>query len=315
MSSITSDFSRHCKKCGRELALASLACGYCHALVHAEELDRLASQAKEMEAKDEIHAAREQWMACLPLLPRTSKQAEWVRDHIRGLSLKADSAGGLRVEAVETNSTWSKKLTPLVTLVLFIAVYSAIDGLRFGGGFALLILVHEMGHFIDIKRRGLPADMPVFLPGLGAYVRWRAMGVSLQTRAAVSLAGPLAGWVGSAACAFLWWKTGDGLWAALARTNAWLNVLNLVPVWVLDGGQAVYALSKAERVGLLIAALALLAAAREPVFILVAVVAGARIFTKDSAVKPSPAITAYFVAVLALLALVLKVVPSQGAGM
>ncbi len=315
MSSIPSEFSRHCRKCGRELALASLACGQCHALVHAEELERLAAQAKEMEAKEEIHAAREQWMACLPLLPQTSQQAAWVREHVHELSLQADAAGALPVQTSEMESNWTKKLTPLVTLALFIAVYSAVEGLRFGGGFAVLILLHEMGHFVDIKRRGLPAEMPVFLPGLGAYVRWRALGVSLQTRAAVSLAGPLAGWIGSAACAFVWWKTGDGLWAALARTNAWLNILNLAPVWILDGGQAVYALSKVERVALLIASVILAVVAWEPTFMLVAVAAGVRVFTRDSATKSSPAITAYFVAVLALLALVMKVVPSQGAGM
>src|SRR6202050_2211738 len=106
--------------------------------------------------------------------------------------------------------------------------------MKFGSGFALLILIHEMGHFIDIKRRGLPADMPVFLPGLGAYVRWQAMGVSQETRSAVSLAGPLAGFFASLACAALWWQTHDPLWASLARSGAILNVLNLIPVWVLD---------------------------------------------------------------------------------
>jgi hypothetical protein len=60
---------------------------------------------------------------------------------------------------------------------------AARSGWAFGLGFAALILVHEMGHYIDITRRGLPADMPVFLPGLGAYVRWRALGVPDETRA------------------------------------------------------------------------------------------------------------------------------------
>jgi len=73
-----------------------------------------------------------------------------------------------------------------------VAFYWAVYGVKFGVGFAILILVHEMGHFVDIKRRGLPADMPVFLPGFGAYVRWTALGVSARTRAFVSLAGPLA---------------------------------------------------------------------------------------------------------------------------
>ena len=70
------------------------------------------------------------------------------------------------------------KLKFLLSFGTFIAFYWALFGLKFGVGFALLILVHEMGHFVAIKRRGLPADMPVFLPGFGAYVRWTALGVT-----------------------------------------------------------------------------------------------------------------------------------------
>ena len=100
----------------------------------------------------------------------------------------------------------------------------------------ILILVHEMGHYIDIKRRGLPADMPVFLPGLGAYVRWNALGVSTETRSFVSLAGPLAGCIGAAVCALVWIDTGESLWIGLASLTAIINLLNLIPVWILDGG-------------------------------------------------------------------------------
>src|SRR5262249_50987393 len=88
--------------------------------------------------------------------------------------------------------------------------------------------------------------MPVFFPGLGAYVRWQAMGVSLETRAAVALAGPLAGCLGAAVCGVIWYETHDGIWAALARTTAWLNVLNLIPIWIFDGAQAGRALRKTE---------------------------------------------------------------------
>jgi Zn-dependent protease len=192
--------------------------------------------------------------------------------------------------------------------------YWTLFGAKFGIGFAGLILIHEMGHFIDIKRRGLPAEMPVFLPGLGAYVRWQALGVSLQTRAAVSLAGPLAGWIASAACVLLWWRTGNGIWAALARAGAWLNVLNLIPVWLLDGGQAVLVLNKAERLVLLTACVALWLLMGENLFFLVALGAGWRLFTRDIPSEPSPATTAYFVGVLASLALVLKLIPGQGFG-
>jgi len=179
-------------------------------------------------------------------------------------------------------------------------------------GFDVLILVHEMGHFIDIKRRGLPAEMPVFLPGLGAYVRWQAMGVPLTTRAAVSLAGPLAGTIAAGGCALIWWQTGNGIWAALARASAWLNVINLTPVWVLDGGNAARALSKGERLIVLAVAASLGWVLHEPIFFAVAAGAAWRLFTKDIPPEPSPLTTAYFVAVLTCLGIIMWMMPGQG---
>jgi Zn-dependent protease len=206
------------------------------------------------------------------------------------------------------------KLKFIFSLFAFMGVYWALFGPAFGIGFAVLILVHEMGHYLDIRRRGLPADMPVFLPGLGAYVRWTALGVTRQTRAAVSLAGPLAGFLGAAVCAALWYRTGYGLWAALARVSAGLNILNLTPVWILDGGQAANALSKAERFVLLAVCLLFWLLLGEGIFFLVAAGVVYRLFTKDLPPQPSPAIAAYFVGVLASLALVLWLMPGQGLG-
>src|SRR5262249_26745280 len=152
--------------------------------------------------------------------------------------------------------------------------------------FAIQILVHELGHFIDIRRRGLPADLPVFLPGFGAFVRWQAMGVPLTTRAAVSLAGPFAGFMGAAVCAAMWFRSGDPLWAALARSGAWLNLLNLIPVWALDGGHACLALTRSQRGFLLITSLILLLFVGEGMFLLIALGATWRLFTKDQPELP-----------------------------
>jgi len=203
------------------------------------------------------------------------------------------------------------KLKFLLSLAAFVAVYWAIWGPKFGVGFAVLILIHEMGHFIDVKRRGLPAEMPVFLPGLGAYVKWRAMGVSTATRAAVSLAGPLAGWIASVVCLAIWWKTGNSLWAALARVSAWLNAINLVPVWILDGGSAVTALTRVQRMVLLAAGVALWLTLGETVFLLVAAGAAFRLFTKDAPTESNPMIAAYYVTLVVCLGLVLHAVPGQ----
>jgi len=331
VSSFTPELIRNCKRCSHELAPGALVCDQCHALVYADKLDQLASEAKAMEAKGELLRARDHWLMGLPLLPRGSSQAAWIQNHALELNAAAQNS------APSNKSKWVKRLAPLgplaavlakgkllltillklkflLSLLAFVGIYWALWGPKFGIGFAVMILIHEMGHFIDVKRRGLPADMPVFLPGLGAYVRWQALGVSLETRAAVSLAGPFAGWLAAAACALLWFETHDGIWAALAWTGAWLNVLNLIPVSILDGGHAVLALSKAERLVLLVVCLALWLVFGQWWFILVAAGAGWRLFTKDEPPQPSPKITAYFVTVLTLLALILWIVPGQNPG-
>jgi len=309
-------------------------CDRCHALVHSERLDQLASDAKALEASGDFRQARERWLMGLPLLPANSRQASWIQEHARSLEVAAE-----RVQPPPpSDNKWAQKLGPvgpiavllakskvlltavfklkfLLSFVAFVGIYWAAFGMKFGIGFALLILLHEMGHFVDIKRRGLPAEMPVFLPGLGAYVRWQAIGVSLETRAAVSLAGPLAGFLAALACAALWWQTGSPFWAALARAGAVLNLLNLIPVWVLDGGQAVLALSKVERIVLLTACLALWLVLGENMFFLVALGAGYQVFFGGvMPLRPSRATTIYYVAVLTALGIVIRLMPGQGLG-
>ena len=289
MPTTTPELIRNCKRCSRDLAPGALVCDQCQALVHSEELERLSAEAKELEAGRELGHARQTWLNALQLLPPTSKQADWIKQHIQALDAHANAAsadaGRVTIPGrkrrhprsacelaatIGTPRTAGFSLTSILSFVAFVGIYWAVSGMKFGIGFAVLILIHEMGHFIDIKRRGLPADMPVFLPGLGAYVRWQALGVSLETRAAISLAGPLAGFLASLACAVIWWQTGNPFWAALARVGAILNLLNLIPVWVLDGGQAALALSKMERFVLLIACVTLGLVLGQNMFFLVA---------------------------------------------
>ena len=309
-------------------------CDQCHALVHSDQLDRLAAEAKELEAKGDPRQARERWLMGLPLLPPNSRQADWILRHARSLDATAE-----RLQpAPPSENKWAQRLGPvgpvaillakgkflltaifklkfLLSFLAFFGFYWAMFGAKFGIGFAALILIHEMGHYIDVKRRGLPADMPVFLPGFGAYVRWQALGVSLETRAAISLAGPLAGFLAAVLCALLWWQTGNPLWAALARAGAVLNVLNLTPVWVLDGGQAALALSKMERIILLTACLALWLLLGQGIFFVVAIGAGYQVFFAGNfPAHSSRATTVYFIAVLIALGVILGMLPGQGFG-
>jgi Zn-dependent protease len=336
MSSANSALHSRCQTCVQQLPPGALVCARCDTLVHADELDRIAGSAKELEAKRQWRAAREQWLKALPLLPPEAEQGRWIRARVQALLNAAlDEELGPAESSPAASHTWAKKLGPLgpvvvllakgktllltifklkflLTFFSFVAVYWALWGWKFGLGIALLVLVHEMGHFIDIKMRGLPAEMPVFLPLLGAYVSWDARRVSLQTRAAVSLAGPLAGWLASVACVMIWMRTHDPFWAELARFGAFMNVLNLIPIWILDGGQAIAALGRADRIWLLTAALALWLSLGEGVFFLVGVGVAWRIFTKDMPAQSSKSSLAYYGAVLLFLGLVLRLIPGQG---
>ena len=182
-------------------------------------------------------AAHSDWQAALELIPAASSQAAWVRAKV------AELYQAIRSEAAKPGSpAWVRKLGPfaplallllkgklflsllklkfLLTFASFAGLYWALYGAKFGIGLAVLILVHELGHFIAVRRRGLSADLPMFIPGFGAYVRWNAAGVTTTTRALVSLAGPLAGAIGAAFCAFLWMQTQDRLWIGLASFSA-----------------------------------------------------------------------------------------------
>ena len=321
---------RNCHSCGGPLALGAIVCPQCHALVHSEELVRISTAAKAFEEQGELGKAREAWLGALPLLPPDSTQAEWIRGQAYKLEIAAKNA-----PPAAPKYGWAKKLGPLapiaillakskslffllfklkflLSLLSFVWIYWLLYGPKFGIGFAVLILVHEMGHYIDIRRRGLPAEMPVFLPGLGAYVKWQALGVTRQTRAEVSLAGPLAGLIGAAFCVAMWFSTHNGIWGALARASAWLNVVNLTPVWILDGGQAANALGKSQRFALLAACLALAAWTRDWSFALVAAGTVYRLFTKDLPPTGSSRVTGYYLAVLAALAVVMYLIPGRG---
>ncbi len=323
---------RNCHNCGAALSLGAIVCPQCHTLLHSEQLVRISAAAKALEEKGELLQARDAWLSALPLLPHDADQAQWIRGQAYKLEISAKNNIGTAPGAPKYQ--WAKRLGPLAPIAILLAksqafllalfkfkflfsllaymfIYWQLFGAKFGIGFALLILVHEMGHYIDIRRRGLPAEMPVFLPGFGAYVRWQALGVTRQTRAEVSLAGPFAGLLAAIVCTAMWFYSGNSIWAALARSGAWLNIVNLAPIWVLDGGQAANALSKSERFMLLAACAVLGALVRDWSIAIVAAGVVYRLLTDDLPPQGSPRVTAYFIGVLAALALVLHLVPGR----
>ncbi len=118
---------------------------------------------------------------------------------------------------------------------IFIAFggYTLIWGWRFALGVVVLIFLHEMGHFVEAKREGLNPGMPVFIPFLGAYVKY-TRGNPWQT-ARVAIAGPILGGIAAAGCYLIARSNGSGLFFALAYFGCFINLINLLPFSILDG--------------------------------------------------------------------------------
>ena len=136
-----------------------------------------------------------------------------------------------------------KLLATAATMAVSVAAYGSIWGFAFAAGFVVLLLVHEMGHVIALRREGIRASAPMFIPFMGAVISARSLGRNALAEARVGLAGPILGTIGSLACAVVWLVTGHDYWRALAYTGLFLNLFNLLPVVPLDGGRAMAAMS------------------------------------------------------------------------
>jgi Zn-dependent protease len=136
-----------------------------------------------------------------------------------------------------------KLFTSAGTMLVSLAAYSFVFGWEFAAGFVALLFVHEMGHVIALRREGIKATAPMFIPFLGAVISARSLGDDAAAEARVGLAGPILGSVAAAACLVLWQLTGSTIFEALAFTGFFLNLFNLLPVLPLDGGRAMAAMA------------------------------------------------------------------------
>jgi Zn-dependent protease len=112
--------------------------------------------------------------------------------------------------------------------------YALIWGWRFALGVVILIFVHELGHYLEASREGLNPSWPVFVPFLGAYVK-HTRGNPWQT-ARVAIAGPILGGLAALVCFALGEAQGSDLLVALGYFGFVLNLINLLPFGILDGG-------------------------------------------------------------------------------
>jgi Zn-dependent protease len=326
----------NCLQCSHWLPEGTLACPECNTIVYSAHLRQFANLAAQQEQEQKWAEARETWGSMLAWVPAGTPQAEGIAARIAAIDarVKADS---------DRKARWTRRLGPLAPVLFFLAkiktylfllfkfkfllsffaffgLYWALFGWKFGLGFTLSIMVHELGHYIAARRRGLKVDLPVFLPGLGAYVRWYSMGITLDTLSAIALAGPFFGLLAASVCGAVFFanggrmgpqeaETSSSVWAALAYTGAWLNLINLVPVLGLDGAQATHALNRVQRGLILAATLICYAVLHEGVFLFIAAGMVWRLFTGEAPEKPSTPTMVRFMLLLFLLGTLMWIVP------
>lgn len=129
------------------------------------------------------------------------------------------------------------------TALISIAAYAALWGWSFALGFVALLFIHEMGHVIQLRREGISASAPTFIPFLGAVIASRSLGDNAAAEARVGLAGPVLGTAGAAVCLAVAEATGSALLLGLAYVGFLINLFNLIPVVPLDGGRAMAAMA------------------------------------------------------------------------
>ena len=296
----------------------------------------------QQEQQQQWPEARATWTSMLQWLPPTGTHADAINGRIAAIDARSAAEAKRKAD-------WTKRLGPLAPVALFLfkaktfllaalkfkfllsffaffGLYWALFGWRFGLGFVLSIAIHEFGHYFAARRRGLKADLPVFLPGLGAYVRWYSQGMSLDTLSAIALAGPFAGLLAAAVCAAVYIalgghageqvvnrigpQTGSAVWGALAYSGAWLNLINLIPVFGLDGAQATMALNRMQRGLLLAASIAFYAFLHEGVFLFVAAGMAWRLFTGAAPEQPSTPTMVRYMLLFLLLGSLMWIVPN-----
>lgn len=308
--------------------------------MHGARLTALARDAEQAESRGALAQAASAWREALDLLPAEAGQVAQVRARLESLGRRIEREGPGSEAAAEpahaARSRWGAgvgaltgaallawklkallllglgkakvlllgltKLSTLLSMLASVGVYWTVWGWRFALGLVASIYVHEMGHVFALRRFGIAASAPMFVPGLGAFVRSQQAPTSERESARVGLAGPLWGLGATLATYLAHLATGWESLAAIARVGAWLNLFNLLPMAMLDGGRGFSSLTRLQR-GLASAALAAIwLVTGEGLVLLLLACAALFTFVGRAAKEPDWAILAQYAALAAMLA-------------
>ena len=292
-----------------------LACPGCGKLVHTEELERLSAEAEAHTSAGDATAAATAWRRALELLPPTTRQHALVLEKIRALGPAVEAAPGRPARAA--GSPWGAavaggalllgglgKIGTLLSMAATLGVYWTAFGWKWALGLVASIYVHEMGHVAWLRRYGIPATAPMFVPGFGAFVRLKQYPASPREDARVGLAGPTWGLGAAIVAKGLALLFHSGSLAAIAQVGAWINLFNLIPLGSLDGGRGLRSLAGLQRFGLALVCAGAWGWTHHWLPAVIGALALLRALGRDAPVEPDhPGLLRFVILVLALSAL------------
>jgi len=293
-------------------------------LLYAAELEDLSRKAQIAANGGSLVQAKEFWAQALAYLPPETVQYRSVQARIEDLTQRIAAAGPA------AHGGWRKgiagglgpialllwkfkvlifglaKMSTLLSMFVSFGFYWRLFGWPMAAGLILSIYIHEMGHVIELRKLGIPAGAPMFIPGLGAIIQLRGVNLPPVQDARIGLAGPIYGLAAAIAAYAVFVLTGQKIWAAIAQLGAWINLFNLIPIWQLDGGRGFQSQTQWQRIGLVTLAAALWAVTKEPMYFLIVLGAGYRLFMKrDASATPDNVGFAQFSGLLVALGAVI----------
>ena len=134
---------------------------------------------------------------------------------------------------------FGKILLSVGSMLLTMWVYATIYGVSFAVGFVAMILIHEMGHYIAARQKGLEVGLPTFIPFVGAWISLKDMPIDAETEAYIAYAGPFVGTLAAFGAYFLGRQENSDLLIAISYAGFMINLFNLIPVSPLDGGRII----------------------------------------------------------------------------
>src|ERR1700682_3874889 len=132
----------------------------------------------------------------------------------------------------------------IVSLVVSFGGYAIFYGPWFAASLVAMILIHEMGHVVEIRRQGMEATAPIFIPFMGAAIFQRSHQQGASKHGQTGRAAPIAGTIGATAAFALYGSTHSPILLLAALIGFYINLFNLIPVWQLDGAWILAPVSK-----------------------------------------------------------------------